>query len=132
MLKTAGNRIHRSMDEARKENVMSVEVAIQRELAYRKKIASLRSHSDCSMEDLKPLQVRFCLFFHMMSLNFGLMIPLAAMLCGTRFLFSNIIAMSTQSLFKWHVQTCLTIFGQIKRNNRCIISFAWKMLKAGR
>ncbi|GMQ10828.1 hypothetical protein CsSME_00053683 [Camellia sinensis var. sinensis] len=46
------------MAEARRENVMSVELAIRREMAYRKKLASLRSHFDASMEDLMPLQ--FC------------------------------------------------------------------------
>ncbi|KAA8542503.1 hypothetical protein F0562_023655 [Nyssa sinensis] len=58
MVKVAGKIIEREMAEGRRENVMSVELAIQRELAYQKKVASLRSHSiDYFAEDLLPLQV---------------------------------------------------------------------------
>ncbi|XP_058228036.1 uncharacterized protein LOC131336265 [Rhododendron vialii] len=44
-------------EEAKGENVMSVELAIQRELAYRRKLASFRSRSNRYMEQLMPFQV---------------------------------------------------------------------------
>ena len=42
----------------RRENIMPVEVAIQRELAYRRKVAMLQFTLDEDLKDLMPLQVR--------------------------------------------------------------------------
>ncbi|GFZ17055.1 hypothetical protein Acr_26g0003250 [Actinidia rufa] len=50
-------KTYRAMAEARRESVMLVELAILRELAYRKKLASLRLLLGESMENLMPLQV---------------------------------------------------------------------------
>lgn len=44
------------MDEERKVNIMSVDLALKRELAYRKKLAGLYPEDYCAKE-LLPLEV---------------------------------------------------------------------------
>lgn len=46
------------MAEERRENIMSVELAIQREQAYRRKVSMLQLNLDIDMNDLVPLEVR--------------------------------------------------------------------------
>jgi hypothetical protein len=45
------------MAEERRENIMPVELAIQREQAYRRKVAMLQLKLDEDLIDLMPLQV---------------------------------------------------------------------------
>ena len=59
------------MAEVRRESVMLVELAILRELAYRKKFASLQLLLGESMENLIPLQARIFCFFFIMSIDLG-------------------------------------------------------------
>jgi hypothetical protein len=46
------------MAEERGENIMSVELAIQREQAYRRKVSMLQLNLNNDMNDLMPLEVR--------------------------------------------------------------------------
>jgi hypothetical protein len=46
------------MAEERRENIMSVELAIQREQAYRRKVSMLQLNLNNDMNDLMPLEVR--------------------------------------------------------------------------